>query len=136
MDRVDLGTLAPVTSLQEPFIPPSASRLEPFQMALKFASYITSCFFLLLNTLFSLVFRLPIMSAFIKFAQKLDDSAESRAPLNTDGAKPQSGVIEKEVTEMHELIKKSPITLSELVSALPSLYAITLLSARSRSPHF
>lgn len=75
---------------------------------------------LLLNTLLSLLsllLRSPIMPSFIqKFAHIADTRAEERAPLNTDGAKPESGVYEREAAELHALIKKPVFSLAEVVS--------------------
>ena len=77
----------------------------------------TSWVTLLLDTLLSLLLRFPIMSSFIqKFAQKADNFAEARAPLNTDGAKPEGGVYEREAAELHALIAKPVFSLSEVVS--------------------
>ncbi|KJA17192.1 hypothetical protein HYPSUDRAFT_46645 [Hypholoma sublateritium FD-334 SS-4] len=75
----------------------------------------TSWVALLLDTLLSLLLRFPIMSSFIqKLAQKADARAESSAPLNTDGAKPESGVYEREVAELLALVKKPVFSLAEV----------------------
>jgi len=47
--------------------------------------------------------------------KRADYIAESRTPLDTDGVRLQSHIFEKEVTEIHELVKPA-FQLSDLVS--------------------
>ena len=51
-----------------------------------------------------------------RIIKRVDFIAESRAPVDTDGARPQSHIFEKEVTEIHELLVKPAFQLSDLVS--------------------
>ncbi|KAF8958408.1 heme peroxidase [Flammula alnicola] len=78
--------------------------------------------FRLLDTVIALLLSLPIMSTLIRrISQRIDRYSESRAPLDTDGARPQSGVYEKEVTEIHTLIVNPPVTLSDLPAFLDAV---------------
>jgi linoleate 10R-lipoxygenase len=52
-----------------------------------------------------------------RIIKRVDFIADSRAPLDTDGARPQSHIFEKTVTEIHELIVKPAFQLSDLVSS-------------------
>ncbi|KAF9524957.1 heme peroxidase [Crepidotus variabilis] len=55
------------------------------------------------------------MSSLIRrFAQKMDNLADSRAPLNLDGGRPVSGVWEKSTQEFLEIITKPAFTPSDL----------------------
>jgi len=56
---------------------------------------------------------------FRRFSQRIDYIKESRAPLNTDGARPQSGVFEKGVTELFDSLSNPAFTLTDLVSEPP-----------------
>lgn len=49
-----------------------------------------------------------------RIVKRVDFIAESRAPLDTDGAHPQSHVFEKTVTEIHELLVKPAFQVSDL----------------------
>jgi linoleate 10R-lipoxygenase len=49
-----------------------------------------------------------------RIIKRVDFIADSRAPLGTDGARPQSHIFEKTVTEIHELIVKPAFQLSDL----------------------
>jgi hypothetical protein len=60
------------------------------------------------------------MSTIIRrFSRSIDYIKESRAPLNTDGARPQSGLFEKEVTELFDSLTNPAFTLTDLVSEPP-----------------
>lgn len=48
-----------------------------------------------------------------RIVKRVDFIAESRAPLDTDGAHPQSHVFEKTVTEIHELLVKPAFQVSD-----------------------
>jgi linoleate 10R-lipoxygenase len=50
------------------------------------------------------------------FTQGVDFVAETRAPLDTDGAPPSNGSFEKQVSEMLELWVHPAVKLSDLVS--------------------
>jgi len=54
-----------------------------------------------------------------RFSQRIDRISESNAPLNTDGARPQSGLFEKEVMEFYDLVTHPTFTLSDVVRKPP-----------------
>ena len=89
------------------------------------ASLITRCrnfillvfllFFRLSYTLASLI-AIRIMSTLIRrISRRIDPSSETRPPLNTDGARPNTSTLGKHLKDLYELAVKAPVTLSDLV---------------------
>lgn len=68
-----------------------------------------------------------------RFVKRVDFIAESGAPLDTDGAHPQSHVFEKTVKEIHELIVKPAFQVSDLVSRYLLVINIHLRFVRART---
>lgn len=71
-------------------------------------------------TLYNLNRSTQIMSTLLRrFSQRIDRISESNAPLNTDGARPQSGLFEKEMKEFCELVAHPAFTLTDVVRKPP-----------------
>ncbi|KAF8154674.1 heme peroxidase [Crassisporium funariophilum] len=55
------------------------------------------------------------MSTLIRrFSQRIDYFKETRAPLHTEGGRPQTGTVEKRVMEIQDLVENPAITLKDL----------------------
>jgi hypothetical protein len=70
-------------------------------------------------TLYNLNRSTQIMSTLLRrFSQRIDRTSESNAPLNTDGARPQSGLYEKKIMEFYDIVTHPTFTLTDVVSLL------------------
>lgn len=61
------------------------------------------------------------MSLLRRFSQRIDRISDSHAPVDTDGARPQSGLFEKEVMELYESVTSPAFTLTDLPALLDAV---------------
>lgn len=74
------------------------------------------CFHFVYTTCALVVLR--AMSAFINAAaERIDYFVDSRRPLDTDGARPRSGVVQMSVSKVEGLAVSPPLKPNDLVSA-------------------
>jgi len=78
-----------------------------------------------------------------RFSRRADQISESHASLDTDGARPQSGLFEKDIMELYKEVTHPMFKLTDLVRkpwlfsnlGIELLHAITARITRCRKEH-